>query len=204
MSRFCVEPALRPENSRIRGEDLIEKESGKIEAYVHTPGDKETVQGVTFGRRDPFAEICNWWKDTQSFSNAGLEVGKFADFIFESRTRYRVVSNMSVDFALDTFVNDGICDNVEEDGANGCRCCIGARKTIGEGCQRREDVKSGTYGMLLQRNGDFQLCLIAIQTVFQKRAEHVIFRPGSLLKSLFHSLAGYLRLGISEISRSTD
>ena len=140
MSRFCIEPALRPENSRIRAKDLIEKKPRKIEANVHTTGNKEPVQGVTFGWRDPFAEICNWWKDTQSFSNAGLEVGKLADLVFKGRTRYRVVGNMNVDFVLDTFVNDRICDDVEEDGANGCGCCVGARKTTGERCQRRKDV----------------------------------------------------------------
>ena len=42
---------------------------------------------------------------------------------------------MSVDFALDTVVDEGIGDDVEEGGANGCGCCISAGKAIGEECQ---------------------------------------------------------------------
>ena len=46
-----------------------------------------------------------------------LELGELADFDFKGWTRYRVVGNLSVDFALDTFVNDRICDHVDENGA---------------------------------------------------------------------------------------
>ena len=108
----------------IRGEGLIKEESGEIEANIHTTGDKEAVEGVTLGGSDPFAEICNRWENTEAFSNAGLEIWKLADFFFESRTRYRVVGNVSIDFALDTVVDKRIRDDVEEDGANGCGRCV--------------------------------------------------------------------------------
>ena len=55
-----------------------------------------------------------------------------------------------------------------------------------------KSMKSKTDGGLLQRNGDLQLRLTAVQTVFQKGAKHVILGLGSLLRSLVDNLARYL------------
>ncbi len=103
---------------------MIKKESGEVEANIHATRDKHAVEGVALGRCDPFAEICNRWKDTQAFSNTGLEVGELAYFVLESRRRNRVVGNVSVDFAEDTIVHEGISDDMEKDCADGCSCCV--------------------------------------------------------------------------------
>ena len=131
MSRFRIKPALRPKNARIRVEGLSDEESGKIEANIHTPRYEETVQSVALGGSDSFAEIRDRWKYSQAFCNACLEIGKLADFVFERGTRQRIVGNVSVNLALQTAVDEGVCDDVEEDGANGCGRCVGASKAIG-------------------------------------------------------------------------
>ncbi len=103
---------------------MIKKESWEIEANIYATRDKHAVKGVALGRRDPFAEIRNRRKDTQAFSNTGLEVGELAYFVLESRRRDCVVGNVSVDFAEDTIVHERVGDDMEKDCADGCSCCV--------------------------------------------------------------------------------
>ena len=64
-----------------------------------------TIKVITLRWRHAFTKIGYWREDTKPFSNAGLEVRKFANLFFQCWGRDIAISNVDIDFVFETVVD---------------------------------------------------------------------------------------------------